>query len=114
MNNRECGIVTNITIGNWYLVRGMATKISPANVVWDFRDGCCSIPLTPEILENNGFLLAEENIWEFEDKEAYLIIEKFEDGFAWMGGDYNIAKIDFVHQLQDALRLCGSHKEIRI
>ena len=32
-------IVTNITIGNWYLVRGKPTKISPANVVWAFRDG---------------------------------------------------------------------------
>ena len=47
-------IITNITIGNWYLVRGKPTKISPANVVWAFRDGCFPIPLTSEILEANG------------------------------------------------------------
>ena len=39
-------IITNITIGNWYLVRGKAVKISPSNVVWAFRDGCHPVPLT--------------------------------------------------------------------
>ena len=48
-------IITNITIGNWYLVRGKPTKITPANVVWAFRDGCSPMPLTDEILKKYGF-----------------------------------------------------------
>ena len=49
-------IITNITIGNWYLVREKPTKISPANVVWAFRDGCSPMPLTDNILESHGCL----------------------------------------------------------
>ena len=44
-------VITNITIGNWYLVRGKPTKISPANVVWAFRDGCFPLPLTDDVLK---------------------------------------------------------------
>jgi hypothetical protein len=43
-------IITNITIGNWYLVRGKPTKITPANV-WAFRDGCFPLPLTDDVLK---------------------------------------------------------------
>lgn len=83
------------------------------------------IPLTPEILEKNGF---EEGL---KDGEAYKIKVGFnqylwlfnvEDG-CWMfrlvlGSfeDFDIAKVEikYVHQLQHALRLAGVDKEIEV
>ena len=54
-------LVINITIGNWYLVRGEPTKITPANVVWAFRDGCSPMPLTDDILESHGWWHDEQH-----------------------------------------------------
>ncbi len=57
------------------------------------------IPLTVEILEKNGFVkhLPEDNIVYFT-----ITINKKE------------IRIDYVHQLQHALRLCGIEKEIKL
>lgn len=78
------------------------------------------IPLTPEILEKNGFTLKEE------EKGIYGVtiapyytrddvpFEVFCDGepFAiWFKEPVNIK---YVHQLQHALRLCGIEKEITL
>lgn len=75
------------------------------------------IPLTPEILEKNGFELQR-------DKSELGTLDTY-----WLGselgafrihrlnnGDYQfgLAKIKFVHQLQHALRLCGISKNIEI
>lgn len=76
------------------------------------------IPITPKILEKNGFVLKEE------EKGAYGVdiapyytrddvpFEVFCDGepFAiWFKDPINIK---YVHQLQHALHLCGIEKEI--
>ena len=71
-------VVTNITIGNWYLVRGKFTKVTPANIVWAFRDGCQPIPLTPAILEKSDFILRNESPYR---KEYDLVLPR-EDGDA--------------------------------
>lgn len=75
------------------------------------------IPLTPEILEQNGFEMQR-------DKSELGTLDTY-----WLGselgafrihrlnnGDYQfgLAKIKFVHQLQHALRLCGINKEIKV
>ena len=75
------------------------------------------IPLTPEILEKNGFELQR-------DKSELGTLDTY-----WLGselgafrihrlnnGDYQfgLAKIRDVHELQHALRLCGIDKEITI
>ena len=75
------------------------------------------IPLTPEILEKNGFELQR-------DKSELGKLDTY-----WLGselgafrihrlnnGDYQfgLAKIRNVHELQHALRLCGIDKEIEI
>ena len=71
------------------------------------------IPLTPEILEKNGFYLNGSN----EDGEMSVNIDygkwcyENEDGFDVVGDG---ADIKYVHQLQHALRLCGIEKEITI
>ena len=60
------------------------------------------IPLTPEILEKNGWWYDVEDMWLHD--EVDFGIER------WRGFQcYNISqiKLDSVHQLQQTLRLCG-------
>lgn len=76
------------------------------------------IPLTPEILEKNGFVLKEEEIGMYGVKIAPyytrddLPFEVFCDGepFAiWFNGPVNIK---YIHQLQHCLKLVGIEKDI--
>ena len=73
------------------------------------------IPLTAEILDENDFWIVEDNIrycgdseiWVHTDVE-HLDIEKFEGRFQC----YQIPsmQLNYVHQIQQALRLCGLKK----
>ena len=69
------------------------------------------IPLTPEILEKNGF---EENCGRWYNSEALMEFEPYKD--SWFRtincGEYSVYFIKYVHQLQNALRLAGVGKEI--
>ena len=61
------------------------------------------IPLTPEILEKNGWWYNVEDMWLHE--EVGFFIEKFNGRFQCY--DINQIKLDSVHELQQTLRLCG-------
>ena len=61
------------------------------------------IPLTPEILEKNGWWYNVEDMWLHE--EVGFFIEKFKGRFQCY--DINQIKLDSVHELQQTLRLCG-------
>lgn len=88
------------------------------------------IPLTPEILEKNGFEKVD-NMYPFptfrsDDKENYLCITVgFPEGdrtkrkFPFIEIDSKDIYVEhiiinFVHELQHALRLCGINKEIEL
>ncbi len=95
---------------------------------------CEPIPLTPEILENNGFkegysyiLTADgykklpqykyKNMTQVQDICRNLITISYSDleGGVYdiqCGIDSHIYDLKYVHQLQHALRLCGIKKEI--
>ena len=86
---------------------------------------CEPIPLTPEILEKNGFETQELGggrvvLWTgFGDDNQYDIeIEFREDKTIYTkidGPTYFVSwRIKHVHKLQHALRLCGIEKEITI
>lgn len=105
-------IITNITIGNWYLVRGKAVKISSSNVVWAFRDGCFPVPLTTEVLEVNGFRReGGASYWHGEEYSMVVLFwnEGWKELIVSRAGDDHpyVMKMDvqYVHQLQDILRL---------
>ena len=61
------------------------------------------IPLTPEILEKNGWRLDTEDTWWHD--EVNFTIEKWNGRYQCY--DINQIKLYSVHQLQHALRLCG-------
>lgn len=88
------------------------------------------IPLTPEILEKNGFTggkykdycgfvfyLSADGFREIgltmSYKDNILWCEKIKTNYPNSFGDkYSIHHLDYVHQLQHAMRLCGIEKEI--
>ena len=61
------------------------------------------IPITPEILEKNGWWYDVEDMWRHD--EVDFCIEKWNGRYQCY--DINQIKLDSVHQLQHALRLCG-------
>ena len=69
------------------------------------------IPLTQEILEKNGFS-NKGTLWYLEE-DNFELEHNNNDSFIWIVGDvYIVASIKYVHELQQALRLCGIEKEI--
>ena len=94
--------------------------------VWYSLDSYEPIPLTPEILEKNGVHLYNRKTNDFreecnhcdcfdEDEEWRLELSLDYNGrIRWSinGDEYTIIPLDYVHQLQQALRLCGIEKEI--
>jgi hypothetical protein len=72
------------------------------------------IPITPEILEKNGW-----KSYSHENTPIFGIIQGFEIVLAWMdyywqlcvdGTVYRKIRIRYVHELQHALKLCGIEK----
>lgn len=82
------------------------------------------IPLTPEILEKNGFEIRGRKKYFLVPNDPSLAIKRepiigahgntFTIGHFWEGEkDFRwFIEISFVHELQHALRLCGIEKEI--
>lgn len=76
------------------------------------------IPLTHEILVKNGLMECFDGAIEYEyfpeDKTGLLEITE-ENGEVWWTinvAEYRIAKLEYVHQLQHAIRLLGIDKDI--
>lgn len=86
------------------------------------------IPLTPEILEKNGMHLYNRRTNSLmercnhsdcfkEDENFRVELSLDNDGkIRWTinGDEYTMMPLDYVHQLQHALRLCGINKEITL
>ena len=72
------------------------------------------IPLTPEILEKNGWFYNYKFDLHIPNEDGIVLQSDYSDKHAywWYVGDSVIAPMDYVHELQHALRLCGIDKEI--
>ena len=126
--------ITDIMIGDWVDVRNSADKntphierITPAHLLRD--EPCLGIPITPEILEKIGFVLKPDGwLWCADDGNEYqnYIFIQFRrgggDGFSVRKCEINFfnkalavfRNIQYVHQLQHTMRICGINKEIQI
>lgn len=132
---RVCGIdATNRLVEKG--LEGSATCVPVDDI--DFYSGgiwvkyLSPIPLTPEILEKNGF---ENDFYEDESVADYVKVRN--EGYSlhstahewdlalisWCNGHVDVVtdfsgeyrgEIEYVHELQHALRLCGIDKEIVI
>ena len=75
------------------------------------------IPLTPEILEKNGFQADGYEILVFETDEYHFTLQKGVDGINnwwWDMFCSPVIPINYVHELQHALKLCKIEKEIEL
>lgn len=78
------------------------------------------IPITPEILEKNGFKYIGDDSWQLEEHPYYFWIDFADHQYGCeyalsFDHDENRLKlygIPNVHDLQHALRICGIDKEI--
>lgn len=74
------------------------------------------IPLTPEILEKNGFIKKEYR-WILLDsytKDKLIVLLNAANCFALLTTEGMTLAFQYVHELQHFYRLCGIHKEIEI
>lgn len=121
--------VRNLMIGDYVQVNGEVCKIisvsffdigisdSKEDFYQEHIDNIEPIPLTPEILEKNGFELQRDKS-ELGTLDTYWLgselgtfcIHKLNNG----NYQFGLAKIRSVNELQHALRLCGINKEIII
>lgn len=72
-------------------------------------DGIQPLPITPEILEKNGFI-KEQRICNGKPLQYCVLV----DGL-WIdisGENYFEGKLEYIHELQHALKLCRIEKEI--
>ena len=129
---------TELMIGDWVVYNGDVDYINPIKIDgMDIATGMCvttdrddvgfdgvwPIPLTAEILEKNGFVYkeAEEtcatdtfHLWWLDgsiftlDDDSWWRSVKDDKLRVKFGG----FPLEYVHQLQHALRLCGIEKEI--
>lgn len=94
------------------------------NVINNEPDGYCSeknigvddvepIPLTPEMLERNGFELRDSFFYHRIDEKPHHYDFKLKNGGVFTSEGYTLEcgiyhlTIRYVHELQHALRLCG-------
>lgn len=106
-----------------------ALKPFPDELDWQDGDDFSwiePIPLTAEILEKNGFKKCDGNEWsvfKYEDddytkKALYQVLWSADelyleiDSYTSRTGEFNRMGVEFVHELQHALRLCGITCEI--
>ncbi len=99
------------------------------NTVMD-ENGCYSnlvdirpIPLTPEILEKNGFI-NDKGIFVYEDETKVVTFFSKENNRPYCNYSFinidcgcvtlNELPIEYVHELQHAFRLCGIEKEVEL
>ena len=104
--------VEEISKKGWVHLTQYGNRVSlSSDYILDYLKG---VPLTPEILENNGF---EKCVWYGKDayrlaftKESKFLIDDL-GHIGYLGYNSKIV-VNFVHQLQHALRLCGITREI--
>lgn len=116
--------INDLSVGDWVMYEGNHRKVALIDGVNGLIKFALSpnfvgtgaiepIPITPEILEKNGFV---ENCGRWYNADAHMEFEQYEDGWdrTINCGEYSVYFIKHVHQLQNAIRLAGIDKEIEL
>ena len=123
MNN-----ITEVMIGDWLLKDNTPIQIGVSDLYLGKVIYYHPIPLTPEILEKNGFV-ANKHVYPYPYYEYINGEDKLKIGFAfpqgnrtsykkpWVYVDSECVLVEhlpciYVHELQHALKLCGINREI--
>ena len=131
--------ISDLMIGDWVLHEGTHKKVT---VVWDdaislynpqktwgsiyydkYYDAIEPVPLTPEILERNGFREYAKDAYAFschkqmagDGFELQSVVIRNMKALEVSTADADLrTSMKYVHQLQHALRLCGIDKKIEL
>lgn len=126
--------IKDVMIGDWVDVRNNAApntphleRITPSHFLRD--EYWYGIEIVAEILEKNGFEKQQGYIgsvfaFDDDDKDAHVIIHPKEDNYTRGAYTYihiehgclslDELPIEYIHELQHALRLCKIDKEINL
>lgn len=149
--------ISELSIGDWVMVKGEPRWVTGLNLSGPdehdthisvcglpslfYEDEITSIPLTPDILEKNGFERSKEysgnnrtpyifrrgkrkgpfdkvtvNLFHPTDKRLFRrgVYHELVYESPMFAGHWNFAYVKYVHELQHALRLAGIDKEIEL
>ena len=117
VQDKKGSIAQIIGIENWSDGYVLNVRINGIDVGCVSANAIEPIPLTPEILEKNGFKKnGEYNEWNIGTwRTPYLLgvsLERPAITIKWNGSSVFIDQAKYVHQLQHALRLAKSQREI--
>lgn len=118
---------TDLMIGDWVKIKGhldydkVQEIARDENMQWYISFACSAtlfrayefepIPLTPEILEKNGFIKVNSQRYDYgyPDTDCYVKVNPKKNMIHVNGrnANSNLYSHSFVHELQRALRLCG-------
>ena len=125
---------TELMVGDWVLMKDKPYKVASLSSIENLelesdkyifhclKDEIVPVPLTPEILEQNGFVKQAYDGWLISEDNGRGLIEYRTDYFdGLLRIDYAeepfsklTIKVKYLHELQHALILCGIDKEITI
>lgn len=115
---------TDLMIGDWVKMPSGLPEIRqikyPSEI--DDADFYEPIPLTEEILEQNGFVRHDKHEYSVTGSNYnYLKVRCYADTYFEIGNAFDeegelqaFADIQYVHELQHALKLCGIDKNIEL
>lgn len=100
-----------LMIGDWVNIHGdnWRATLATLQLAWDKPGTIKPIPLTAEILEKNGFIRINADVTTYKlTKYLYWTPRGLEHELS----EIPICLLNYVHELQHALKLCGIDKEI--
>jgi hypothetical protein len=121
--------ISDLSVGDWVKIQGVIREI---DYLYGKNNVCDTpiefvepIPITPEILEKNGWSEFSDyhNSWKLDiasDKRVWMFKNSHDWTFqvmSWgLGHNHSVAKayIKDIHELQHALRLAGIEKDIEL
>lgn len=127
---------TNLMVGDWVRfrndypqkelqgkiakVRGINGRVDVRTLDGEYRNSehpnwLEPIPITPEILEDNGWEIVSatiaSEIWWLDAEETEIKLEEFGNGKYYYREELDIL---YVHELQHLLKLCGIKQELKL
>ena len=92
-------------------------EINPLNGI-GYEENLIPIPLTAEILGKNHFSRFAKVNWLYDTLSTFFLENPsnpndYKDNY-WLRVGNIMTRIEYVHQLQHAMRLCGIYKEIEL
>lgn len=121
--------VTDIMVGDWLQnSNGNVGKVigiqpynqAPSEIIMSYNEGICfsdpkmlnPIPITPTILEKNGWFTKDGAIW---FKKGPVRMGWYKKNCEFIAGYHTMPFIvEFVHQLQHVIRLLGMEEDIKV